>query len=150
MGVLDRGVVGRLVPPALPPVVPEAPLRRLVLAAAMRDLAAVVRAAGAGLEDTVWAVTVRAGVSTGVAVAAAFAGAAVAGAGMAVTGVVAAAAGAALLADAFGAAALAALAWAALVLAAAARDRGVAMAEGDGARRVVRRERNGLRPDWPA
>jgi hypothetical protein len=147
MGVLDRGVVGRLVPPALPPVVPEAPLRRLVLAAAMRDLAAVVRAAGAGLEDTVWAVTVRAGVSAGVAVAAGFAGAAAAG--MAVTGVVAAAAGAALLADAFGAAALAALAWAALVLAAAARDRGVAMAEGDGARRVVRRERNGLRPDWP-
>ena len=148
MGVLDRGVVGRLVPPALPPVVPEAPLRRLVLAAAMRDLAAVVRAAGAGLEDTVWAVTVRAGVSAGVAVAAGFAGDAAAG--MAVTGVVAAAAGAALLADAFGAAALAALAWAALVLAAAARDRGVAMAEGDGARRVVRRERNGLRPDWPA
>jgi hypothetical protein len=76
----------------------------------------VVRAAGAGLEDTVWAVTVRAGVSAGFAAAASFAGAAVAGAGMAVTGVVAAAAGAAL------------------VLAAAARDRGVAMAEGDGAR----------------
>ena len=131
--MLDRGDVGRLVPPALPPVEPEAPLRRLVLAAAVRDLAAVVRAAGAGLEDTVWAVTVRAGVSAGFAVAAAFAGAAVAGAGMAVTGVVAAA-GAGLLADAFGAAALAALAWAALVLAAAARDRGVAMAEGDGAR----------------
>jgi len=113
MGVLDRGVIGRLVPPALPPVVPEAPLRRLVLAAAVRDLAAVVvRAAGAGLEDTVWAVTVRAGVSA----AASFAGAAVAGAGMAVTGVVAAAAGAAV------------------ALAAAARDRGVAMAEGDGAR----------------
>jgi len=122
MGVLDRGDVGRLVPPALPPVEPEAPLRRLVLAAAVRDLAAVVvraavvRAAGAGLEDTVWAVTVRAGVSAGFAAAASFAGAAVAGAGMAVTGVVAAAAGAAL------------------VLAAAARDRGVAMAEGDGAR----------------
>jgi hypothetical protein len=117
MGVLDRGDVGRLVPPALPPEEPEAPLRRLVLAAAVRDLAAVVvRAAGAGLADTVWAVTVRAGVSAGFAAAASFAGAAVAGAGMAVTGVVAAAAGAAL------------------VLAAAARDRGVAMAEGDGAR----------------
>jgi len=116
MGVLDRGDVGRLVPPALPPVEPEAPLRRLVLAAAVRDLAAVVvRAAGAGLEDTVWAVTVRAGVSAGFAAAASFAGAAVAGAGMAVTGVVAAAAGAALVL-------------------AAARDRGVAMAEGDGAR----------------
>ena len=132
MGVLDRGVVGRLVPPALPPVVPEAPLRRLVLAAAVRGLAVLLaREAAAGLEDTVWAMTVSAGVSAGVAVAAGFAGAAAAG--MAVTGVVAAAAGAGLLADAFGAAALA-LAWAAVALAAAARDRGVAMAEGDGAR----------------
>jgi len=41
MEVLDRGDVGRLVPPALPPVEPEAPLRRLVLVAAVRDLAAV-------------------------------------------------------------------------------------------------------------
>jgi len=121
MGVLDREVEGRLVPPALP----EAPLRRLVLAAVVRALAGVLaRVARAGLEDTVWAVTVRAGCSAGFAAAAA--GAAAAGAtagaaaGMAVTGVVAAA--------------LVALAWGAEALVAAARDLGVAMAVGDGAR----------------
>ena len=66
MGVLDRVVVGRLEPPPElePPVAAE-----LRLPAVARGLAVLVavRAAGAGLEDTVVAATVTAAVSAGLA-----------------------------------------------------------------------------------
>ena len=87
MGLLDRVVGGRLVPPPeLEP--PEAAELRLV--AVLRGLlVAAVRAAGAGLEDTVLAVTVTGALSVAGLAAGVAAGAA-AGAGIAVTGVAAA------------------------------------------------------------
>jgi len=146
MGFVDRveGVERLLPPPERAPPLPAAP--RLVVPLARLVLAAV-RAAGAGLEDTVLAVTVTALVSAGLGVAAG-AGAA-AGAGIAVTGVAAAGADAAGLASVEAATAgLAAVVFAALVLA-VARDLGEAMGRRDGARWVVRGERNGLRVGIP-
>jgi len=144
MGFVDRVEgVDRLLPPP-----PAAELRLGVLLLARLVLVvAAVRAAGAGLEDTVLAVTVTAWESAGGAVAGA-AGVA-AGAGIAVTGVAAAGAGAAGLASVeAGTAGLAAVVFAAVVLA-VARDLGVAMGRRGGARWVVRGERDGLRGGRP-
>ena len=145
MGLLDRVVeVGRLLPPPelVPPVAAE-----LRLVAVARGLAvAAVRAAGAGLEDTVVAATVTGAVSAALgALGTAVDGAGVlAAAGMAVTGVVATGVAGAALASAELAAeaALAGLlTWALLAwvvpaeaFLAVARDLGVAMAGEGGAR----------------
>jgi hypothetical protein len=146
MGFLDRVEgVERLPPPPLlvPPLVAE--LR--VVALLVRVVPAAVRAAGAGLEDTVLAVTVT-GVE-GAGWAGELAEVATAGAGIAVTGVAAVGLDAAGLASVEAATAgLAAVGFAAVVLA-VARDLGVAMGRRGGARWVVRGERSGFRGGKP-